>query len=87
MRHPHYEDNISESFVEYIFLVTPLHDIYKVVIPDDVLMKQGKLTNAEFEIMTQHTVLGAHELEQVLEYCDFKLFHMARRVILSHHEQ
>ncbi len=87
MRHPHYEDNISESFVEHIFLVTPLHDIGKVAIPDGVLMKQGKLTNAEFEIMAQHTVLGAQALEQVLEYCDFELFHMARRVILSHHEQ
>ena len=87
MEHPHFSDNITESFVENMFLVTPLHDIGKVAIPDGVLMKQGRLTAAEFEIMAQHTVLGAAALDRVLEYCDFELFQMARRVILYHHEQ
>lgn len=84
--HPDYRDTISNSFIENIFLVAPLHDIGKVAIPDGVLMKAGTLTDAEFEVMAQHTILGAEALDTVLEYCDFELFHMARRVILCHHE-
>ena len=50
-------------------------------------MKPGRLTDAEFKIMSKHTTLGAKALDDVLEYCDFELFHMARRLILCHHEQ
>lgn len=85
--HPHYADEITDSFIENMYLITPLHDIGKVAIPDGVLMKQGKLTPAEFEIMAQHTILGAEAIEHVLEFCDFEMFHMARRIILYHHEQ
>lgn len=85
--HPHYSDVVTDSFIENMYLVTPLHDIGKVAIPDGVLLKQGRLTPAEFEIMTQHTILGAEAIERVLEYCDVEMFHMAHRVILCHHEQ
>ena len=85
--HPKYKEEITDSFIENIYLVAPLHDIGKVAIPDGVLMKPGPLTDSEYAIMGQHTVLGAKALDDVLEYCDFELFHMARRVILCHHEQ
>ena len=85
--HPKYKDEITDSFIENIYLVAPLHDIGKVAIPDGVLMKPGRLTEAEFRMMSKHTTLGAKALDDVLEYCDFELFHMARRVILCHHEQ
>lgn len=86
-KHPKYSDDVTESFIENIYLVAPLHDIGKVAIPDGVLMKPGRLTDAEFKIMSKHTTLGAKALDDVLEYCDFELFHMARRLILCHHEQ
>lgn len=85
--HPKFADTITPDFIEGIYLVAPLHDIGKVAIPDGILLKQGKLTDIEFEMMSRHTTLGAEAFDRVLEYCDFEAFHMARRVILSHHER
>lgn len=85
--HPKFASVITEAFKEDIYLVSPLHDIGKVAIPDGVLMKQGKLTEAEYEIMAEHTTLGAEAIDTVLQYCDFKMFQMARRIILCHHER
>ncbi|PCJ51658.1 MAG: two-component system response regulator [Candidatus Hydrogenedentota bacterium] len=84
--HPKYRDVITDNFIENIYLVSPLHDIGKVAIPDGVLMKQGKLTDAEFQIMATHATLGAQALDTVLEYCDNEIFQMAKRIILCHHE-
>jgi len=85
--HPKYRDRVDNEFIQNIYLVAPLHDIGKVAIPDGILLKQGKLTDAEFEIMSAHTTLGAHAVDTVLEFCDFELFRMAKRVILCHHER
>lgn len=85
--HPKYRGEIGDEFIENIYLVAPLHDIGKVAIPDGILLKKGKLTDAEFEIMSTHTTLGAKAVDTVLEFCDFELFRMAKRVILSHHER
>ncbi len=85
--HPKYSETITDSFLENIYLVAPLHDIGKVAIPDGILLKKGKLTDAEFEIMSTHTLLGAEAVDTVLEFCDFELFRMAKRVILGHHER
>ncbi len=85
--HPKFRATIDDEFVENIYLVAPLHDIGKVAIPDGILLKKGRLTDAEFEIMSKHTTLGAHAVDTVLEFCDFELFRMAKRVILCHHER
>jgi HD-GYP domain-containing protein (c-di-GMP phosphodiesterase class II) len=85
--HPTFDSVITDAFIEHIHLAAPLHDIGKVAIPDGVLMKQGKLTDAEFQIMMSHTLLGAEALDTVIEYCDHEMFQMARRIILCHHER
>lgn len=84
---PEYEDIITDNFIEYMYLVAPLHDIGKVAIPDGILLKRGKLSDAEFQIMSTHTTLGADALDTVLQYCDAEVFRMAQRVILCHHER
>lgn len=85
--HPKFAPFITDEFIQNIYLVAPLHDIGKVAIPDGILLKPGKLTDAEFEIMSTHTTLGAQAVDTVLEFCDFELFRMAKRVILCHHER
>jgi len=85
--HPKFVPLITDEFVQNIYLVAPLHDIGKVAIPDGILLKPGRLTDAEFEIMSTHTTLGAQAVDTVLELCDFELFRMAKRVILCHHER
>jgi hypothetical protein len=49
---------LTEHTIKLLFKSVPLHDIGKVGIPDRILLKPGKLTPEEFEIMKTHTTLG-----------------------------
>lgn len=83
-----YPEQISTEFVNLLYLTTPLHDIGKVAIPDCVLLKQGRLSDAEFEIMKLHTLHGAATLDAALkEYPGTPFLVMAREIVLSHHER
>jgi putative two-component system response regulator len=65
-----------------------LHDIGKVAIPDCVLLKPGRLSDEEFEIMKQHTSLGAQTLQDALEEHPEAMFlQIARDIAISHHER
>ncbi len=52
------------DFVERVFLTSSLHDIGKIGIPGEILLKQGKLTAEEFGVMQQHCVIGAQILRE-----------------------
>jgi|GEM_PF-3317813 len=65
--HPHYSDYLSDDMVKLMYKSAPLHDIGKVGIPDEILLKPGKLTFSEFEIMKTHTLLGAKAIESSIE--------------------
>ena len=79
---------ISDAFITHIFQASPLHDIGKVGIPDHILLKPGRLTADEFEIMKQHTVIGAHTLEAVFrQYPQSQLIQMGSVIARSHHER
>lgn len=58
-----YNIYITEKYIDNIFFSSPLHDIGKVGIPDNILLKPGKLTPEEFEIMKMHTLIGGKTLE------------------------
>jgi putative two-component system response regulator len=60
----------------------PLHDVGKIGIPDAILMKPGRLTEAEFEVMKSHTTIGG----MILSKGSFPLLDYAREIALSHHE-
>lgn len=64
---PAFRDSIPPRFAEEVFRSAPLHDIGKVGIPDAILLKPGRLSPQEFEIMKQHTVLGYRALQEALE--------------------
>jgi putative two-component system response regulator len=79
---------IDHDFIRTLFLTCPLHDIGKVGIPDQVLLKPGRLTKEEFEIMKQHTVIGSQTLDAALVVhpsADFLRF--ARDIAWTHHEK
>jgi len=83
-----YRTTIDNDWIGDIFHASPLHDIGKVAIPDRILLKPGKLTAAEFEIMKTHSLLGAQTLKEVHErYPDNKLIAMGIEVARSHHER
>jgi len=79
---------LNPEFVHLIYLTSPLHDIGKVGIPDAVLLKPGRLNDAEFEIMKMHSLLGAETLNAALaKYPGVKYLLMARDIAISHHER
>ncbi len=73
----------GHKFSEDIELAARLHDIGKLGIPDGLLMKPGKLTDAEFTVMQRHTTIGA----QILQQCSHPAFRLAEQISLYHHEK
>ena len=61
--HPRFCAYLDDETIDRLFKSAPLHDIGKVGIPDSILLKPGKLTVEEFEIMKTHTTLGREAIE------------------------
>jgi len=74
---------LDESVVETILYAAPMHDLGKLGIPDLILMKPAKLDPAEWEIMKQHTVIGA----KILKGSDAEFIRMGESIALNHHEK
>ncbi|WP_457552643.1 HD domain-containing phosphohydrolase [Desulfobacula sp.] len=75
--------NLSEEFRETIYYASPMHDIGKIGIPDKILLKPGKLTDSEFEIIKTHTQIGSN----LLSKSKSKILQMAQEIALTHHEK
>lgn len=73
----------ERKFLELIEVAALMHDLGKVGIPDKILLKPGKLTAEEFEIMKTHTTIGA----KILEGSKIPLIVMAQNIALNHHEK
>ncbi len=73
----------SESFIETIFYAGPMHDIGKIGIPDHILLKPGKLTAEEFDVIKSHTTIGA----KILSRSSSEFLAAAEVVALTHHER
>jgi len=83
-----FRDRVDGEYVQLIRLTSPLHDIGKVGIPDRVLLKPGRLTEQEFEIMKRHTVIGGDTLDAAARAHGAAPFlRMARDIAWSHHER
>lgn len=81
------EYNISAIQAEYIFLASSVHDIGKIAIPDAIMLKPGRLTKEEFEIMKTHTTHGAKLLDMMEEIGDSQYSRFCRDICLYHHER
>jgi len=83
---PGYQE-VTSDFVETITRAAALHDVGKVGIPDSILLKPGKLSEAEYEIMKSHTLVGAELLEGLRKsFGDFSMISMGVDVAIGHHE-
>jgi putative two-component system response regulator len=75
--------NMPAEFVEEITFASILHDIGKVGVPDNILLKRGPLTPEEFHLMKTHTVIG----EKMLAGSSYPGMSMAASIALNHHEK
>ncbi len=73
----------SDTAAEILLHAAPMHDIGKIGIPDSIMLKPGKLTEEEFDIMKTHPHIGA----EILGDCDSELLMIAKSVALTHHEK
>jgi putative two-component system response regulator len=74
---------LSERVVESILYAAPMHDVGKIGIPDHILLKPGKLGPDEWEIMKQHTVMGA----SILKGPNTGFIKLAEIIAVTHHEK
>ncbi len=88
-QHPRFSRYLTDQQIEILYKSAPLHDIGKVGIPDRILLKPGKFTPDEFEIMKTHAMLGykaiAHAEQQLSTPVDF--LSCAKEIALSHQEK
>jgi putative two-component system response regulator len=87
--HPRFAGYFTDRVIELLFKSAPLHDIGKVGIPDKILLKPGKLTPEEFEIMKTHTTLGRDAIEQAERQLGtpVEFLKLAKEIALSHQEK
>lgn len=74
---------LPEEDVRLLRRAATLHDVGKIGVPDSILMKPGRLSREEFDVMKRHTEIGG----RILSGSHFPLLRMAREVALSHHER
>lgn len=65
-----FSDLLSDKFVDTIIKASPLHDIGKVGVSDQILLKPGRLNEEEFEIIKTHTTIGGDLLRMAIEQSD-----------------
>ena len=83
-----YAHEIDAAFLDDLYRSSPLHDIGKVGIPDAILLKPGRLTAKEFEVMKRHTVIGSNILnEAVMQLTEGGFLTMGASIAQFHHER
>ena len=75
--------HLSPEEAELLTITSTMHDIGKIGIPDDVLLKPGKHTPEELKVMKQHTIIGAN----ILHASPSKLLQYGEIIALTHHEK
>lgn len=82
-------NEIDDEFVEFVFLYAPLHDVGKIAVPDRILLKPGRLSIDEFEIMKTHVTAGMEIVESIAR--SFRItagqhVDLLRNIVRYHHE-
>ncbi len=79
----------DDEFIENVFLFAPLHDVGKIGVPDEVLLKPARLNEREFEIMRMHTTKGRHIIDAIVDNFGLQGYEnidILRNIAEFHHE-
>ncbi|VVN74606.1 putative cyclic di-GMP phosphodiesterase [Pseudomonas fluorescens] len=87
--HPRFSHFLSDEIIQVLFKSAPLHDIGKIGIPDHILLKPGRFTEEEFEIMKTHTTLGRDAIQQAEDRLGMRVdfLSLAKEIAYSHQEK
>ena len=88
-RHPRFAAQLDDKTIAALAESAPLHDIGKVGIPDHILLKPGKLTSDEWEVMKTHAILGSKAIEQAEKdaHKPVEFLGIAKQIAHWHHEK
>jgi len=81
---------LSDTFLQDLLHLAPLHDIGKVAIPDNILLKNASLSKEEFRVMQKHTTKGAAMIDRLVERLSLETLPQAsilHNIVLYHHER
>ena len=84
---PDYNEYITSEYITDIYYSSILHDIGKVGIPDGILLKPGKLTYEEFEVIKNHSILGGDVLADIEAQIGEQTFLTLGKEIAYHHHE
>ncbi|PMZ73402.1 response regulator [Pseudomonas sp. FW305-70] len=87
--HPRFSQFLNDDSIRQLFRSAPLHDIGKIGIPDHILLKPGRFTPEEFEIMKTHTTLGRDAIQRAEDQLGLSVdfLRMAKEIAYSHQEK
>lgn len=86
--HPKFQDSLAPNVIDLLYKSAPLHDIGKVGVPDNILLKPGKLTAEEFEEMKKHAAYGRDVIaSQEKKLGEGSFLSQAKEIAGSHHEK
>jgi putative two-component system response regulator len=100
-RHPRFAAALDGDRLDMVVKAAPLHDVGKVGVPDSILLKPGRLTPEEFDIMKTHATIGANAIERAIGQAmagvgdgeaeqargAFAFMRVAHEIALGHHEK
>ena len=88
MKQGKYKEILTAEYIEMLVRSAPLHDIGKIGVSDLILLKPGRLTEAEFDAMKKHTIIGEKVLAEMIRRTRaHEYLELARQVAISHHER
>ncbi|MGN0483179.1 MAG: HD-GYP domain-containing protein [Lachnospiraceae bacterium] len=84
-----YAEELTQTYIDCLVKAAPLHDVGKIAIPDQILNKPGKLTEAEFEAIKRHSLKGGRIIREIFEPIieDEQYLKIAVDVASFHHEK
>lgn len=83
-----YTDILTDNYIELLTKAAPMHDIGKIIVPDHILQKPGRLTPEEFEAIKQHSAAGGKIVKEVLGFIEEKDYiEIASDMAAHHHEK
>lgn len=87
--HPRFKHFLNDGTIRQLFKSAPLHDIGKIGIPDHILLKPGRFTPQEFEIMKTHTTLGRDAIQHAEDQLGISVgfLRIAKEIAYSHQEK